>query len=75
MPLILEEDEVDLIKRGLRALMFQPAGSLKDRATKLVELLDSNPECYLWVLMTQKDRQTWSEALKLWIAQAKRGEG
>lgn len=75
MPLILEEDEVDLIKKGLRALMFQPAGSLSRRAHKLIDLLDSNTGCDLWVLMTQEDRQTWSEALKLWIAQAKRGEG
>jgi len=74
MPLILEEHEVDLIKRGLRALMFQPAGSLSRRAHKLVKLLDSNAECDLWVLMTQDDRETWSEALKLWIAQAKRSD-
>jgi len=57
MPLILEEHEVDLIKRGLRVLMFQPAGSLKRRARRLIELLDKNPDCVHWLIMTEEERQ------------------
>lgn len=57
MPLILKEEEKRLVLEALEIL-----AKYNPRAEDFLYLLNQNPDCTVWVIMTEKGYKEWGES-------------
>lgn len=55
MPLILSEVEIKAIKRSLKVSYYHSA-------TNLLEILNENPDCTKWIVMSPEEYQSYTKA-------------
>lgn len=62
MPLILEEEEVKAMKGLLtKSRLLLSKGIQRSVIEKLLSVLEENPDCTRWIIMTQKEYDEWTK--------------